>query len=356
MKKILNRVILFCVALNCCFTANSQNNTSQSDDFKRIAIAPTLRPELNSFPIASLDILLGKMKTMVGLNGLSAVEGINMFVIYPQIAILKSDITATTPAMYSYRLEIIFNIADNYSGNIYATSSQEVVGVGKTQAAAYNAAFQQINERSGKYKVLLEKGKEGILEYYNAHCDLVISKAKSFASQKKYNEALEMLNAVPPVCRECFDKSNAAADEIANKMPVNISKSETTANTSNDKAVSTDMVELENNIILKFEKTTIVGDKVRIHFALINKNTNDFDQHFSNIYETIIVNEKGEEYRIINLKVGATVNRNYLKATLLPDVNTELICEFPKVNEIKLLRFLINENFYRFKNISIINN
>lgn len=353
MKKLLSILVVLFFTFNYNFTASAQNNAAQSDDLKRIAIAPTLPPELNIYPSASLNILLGKMKSMVGLNGLSALEGVNMFIIYPQVSVLKSDVTATTPAMYAYRLEVVFNVADYYSGNIYATTSQEVAGVGRTQTVAYNSAFQLINERSGKYKVMLEKAKEEILAYYNTHCDLVISKAKSLAAQKNYYGALDMLNSVPPVCRECFDKTNLAAEEIAKNMPVIIPQTEIAVDESKDKPVETETIELDNNIFLKMNKTVIIGDKVRIHFELINKNEKDFDQHFNKIYETLIVNEKGEEYRILSLKVGATVNNNYLKATLLPDVNTELVCEFPKVKEIRLLRFLINDNFYRFKNVPI---
>jgi hypothetical protein len=357
MKRLLCSIFILLFALNCNFTVTSQNNAAQSDDHKRIAIAPTLPAELNTFPSTSLNILLGKMKSMVGLNGLSAVEGINMFVIYPQISVLKSDVTATAPAMYSYRLEIVFNIADYYSGNIYATSSQEVVGVGRTQTIAYNAAFQQINERSGKYKVMLEKGKEEILGYYNTHCDLVISKAKSLAAQKKYDDALDILNAVPPVCRECFDKSNTAAEEIAKNMPIILPQSTPTDNSPQNEPVieNNDLVELGNNIFIRFKSARNIGAITNVIFELVNKNEGDFDQQFYKIYETFVINEKGEEVRIAKMKVGKLENNYYLKATIIPEVNTELVCEFPKVKEIKLLRFLINENYFRFKNITITN-
>jgi hypothetical protein len=354
MKNSYKILFVIAVYVNCVFVIKAQNNSGQSDDIKRIAISPTVPQELKKYPEASVNILKNKMKTMVALNGLSAEEGLNLFVIYPQVSVLKSDVTATTPAMFSLRLEVVFNVADYYSGNIYATSSQEVVGVGKTEMVAYNAAFQQINQRNGKYKVMLEKAKDEIMGYYNTHCDLVISKAKSLAAQRKYFDALNMLNSVPPVCRECFDKCNLAAEAIAKDMPIIIPQTEMVSQPEEkDKPVTTESIELDNNIFLKFMKAVIIGDKVRIHFELINKNEKDFDQHFNKIYETLIVNEKGEEYRILNLKVGATVNNNYLKATLLPDINTELVCEFPRVKEIRLLRFLINDNFYRYKNVPI---
>ena len=356
MNKLTRNIAMLFFASTCWFTAISQNNAPQSDDNQRIAIAPTLPTELQKlYPEGSLNILLNKMKTMVSLNGMSAVEGMNFVVIYPQISVLKSDVTATTPAMFVYRLDVIFNVADFYSGNVYATASQEVAGVGRTQQAAYTSAFQQITERAGKYKVMIEKAKNGILGYYNTHCDLVISKAKSLAAQHKYHEALDLLNGVPAVCRECFDKCNQTAQEIAVNMPIVTPREEPLVEPKEKvtPAENQELVELGNNIFIRYKSCRIIGAITTVFFELINKNEEDFDQQFYKIYETFIINEKGEELRIQNLKVGGKSNNYYLKATLIREVNTELICEFPKVKEIKMLRFLINDNLFRFKNITI---
>ncbi|MDD5184862.1 MAG: hypothetical protein PHS84_06325 [Paludibacter sp.] len=355
MKRFIKYLVVLFFAFNCFSSANAQNNEAQSDDMKRIAIAPTLPAELNIYPSASLNILLGKMKSMVGLNGLSAVEGGSLFVIYPQISVLKSDVTATAPPMLSYRLEVVFNIADFYTGNVYATTSLEIVGVGKTQTVAYNAAFQMINPRNGKFKVMIDKAKDEILGYYNSHCDLVISHANSLATQRKYSEALDLLNSVPPVCRECFDKSNLAASEIAKNMPVIIPQpSVVDDNPKNEPVVETgDLVELGHNIFIRYKSARLIGDITHVYFELISRNEDDYDQEFPRIYDTFIINEKGEELRISKLIVGLKENNYYLKATLIPEVNTELVCEFPKVKEIKMLRFLINDNYFRFKNIII---
>ena len=56
-------------------------------------------------------------------------------------------------------MELVLNIADRYTGNIYASASQTLKGAGKTEQAAYNNAFQQQNIRNGKYKAMVEKAK-----------------------------------------------------------------------------------------------------------------------------------------------------------------------------------------------------
>lgn len=353
MKDLIKRLTLLLIIAVIIPYSIGQNSAAQSDDFKRIAIAPTLSPELNNYPQASLNILKNKMKNIVSLNGMSALEGSNIFIIYPQISVIKSEVTATSPAMYALRLEVIFNVADFYTGNVYASAAHEVAGVGRTEQVAYNAAFQQIPDRAGKYKVMMEKAKTEIIGYYNTHCDLAISRAKSLAAQRRWSDALDLLNSVPPVSRECFDKANLAAEEIARNMPV-IIPTEHPVDDAQAKAkeVETqDMVELGNNVFIRYKSARLIGDITTVYFELISRNEDDFDQHFYRIYETFIINEKGEELRIKQMKVGKKESNYYIKATLIPEVNTELVCEFPKVKEIKMLRFMINDNLFRFKNI-----
>ncbi|MDO9633987.1 MAG: hypothetical protein Q7J05_02945 [Paludibacter sp.] len=357
MKSFIKPLALLIIFAACTQYAISQNSAGQSDDFKRIAISPTLPPELSKYPQASLNVLLNKMKNIVSLNGMSALEGSNIFIIYPQISVIKSDVTATSPAMYALRLEVILNVADFYTGNIYASASHEVAGVGRTEQVAYNAAFQQIPDRAGKYKVMMEKAKNEIVGYYNSHCDLAISRAKSLAAQRRWSDALDLLNSVPPVSRECFDKANLAAEEIARNMPY-IIPAEHPIDDEKVKAKeieTSDLVELGNNVFIRYKSARLIGDKTTVYFELISRNEDDYDQIFWRIYETFIINEKGEELRINLMTVGKKESNHYIKATLIPEVNTELVCEFPKVKEVKMLRFMINDNLFRFKNIVLAN-
>lgn len=355
MKRIIRIVSVFILICLMSQYNYAQNSAAQSDDYQRIAIAPTIYPELNSFPEASLKVLMNKMKNIVSLNGMSAIEGSNIFVIYPQISIIKSDVTATSPAMHAIRMEVIFNVADFYTGNIYASASHEVAGVGRTEQIAYNNAFQNIPHRHGKYKVMMEKAKDGIIGYYNSHCDLAISRANSLAAQRRWDEALDLLNSVPPVARECFDKANLAAEEIARNMPVYIPADDPIDDTNlpATEIVTSDLVELGNDVFIRYKSARLIGDITTVYFELISKNEDDYEQHFRRIYETFIINEKGDEIRIKNMRVGGKDSNYYIKAVLIPEVNTELICEFPKVKEIKMLRFMINDNLFRFKNIEV---
>jgi len=332
---------------------SAQNSAGQSDDFARIAIAPTIPEELKKLPAGTQEMLLGKMRQIISLNGMSALDNGSLFVIFPQLMVLTSDVAPTTPPVFTYNMEVVFNIADRYTGNVYASASQTLKGAGKTEQAAYNNAFQQINVRNGKYKAMVEKGKEAIVEYFNAHCDLAISRAKSLADQYNWIAALGILNSVPPVCRECFDKCNEAASEIGKNMPVVITVEEKAKIEKEPEYTEGQTIDLGNKIFLRFKIAKRIGDKIYVYFELINKNPEDYIQKMYRLYETMLIDNNGDEKRITTMKIGSRESNNYLDVTILPEVNTEVICEFPKINEIKYLRFYINDNFFKFRNLPI---
>ncbi len=359
MKKAISIIFILAIYSLISQGLHAQNTMGESDDYSRIAIAPTILEESAKLPMGSANVLKGKMRQIISLNGLSAADDAPLFIMYPEIMILSNDVSPTSPPMQTLDIEVVFNLADKYTGNIYASSTEALKGVGQSETAAYNAAFKQINVRSGKYKVMLEKGKEGILEYYNTHCDLVISRAKSLASQKRYNDALALLNSVPPVSRECFDEANEVAAEIGENMPEQVSPvAIADAKEPEDSSPVypyTQSIDLGDNIFLKYKYGKNIGEKTFLYFELINKNEGDYVFNMNHIRSTMLINEKGGEVYIKLMKIGTQEGRNWINATLIPDVNTELVCEFPKVKEVKYIRFNINNNQFKFKNLPINN-
>ncbi len=352
--KIRKFGVLFLVICSF-FTQNTrgQNSMGAADDFARIAIAPTIPDAMKKMPKGAQDMLLGKMRQIIGLNGMSALNNAPLFIMTPQLMVLSNDVTPTTPPMYTYNMEVVFNLADRYTGNVYATTSQSLKGAGKTEQSAYNNAFSEINIRNGKFKVMMEKGKEAIVEYFNSNCDLVISRGKSLADQRNWVASLGLLNSIPPVCRECFDKANEVASEIGRNMPVITTVEEKVKIEKEPEYTEGQTIDLGNKIFLKFKIAKKIGDKIFVYFALINKNPEDYIQKMYRLYETMLIDNNGDEKRINTMKIGSRESNNYLDVTILPEVNTEVICEFPKINEIKYLRFYINDNFFKFRNLPI---
>ncbi|MBD3588496.1 LPP20 family lipoprotein [Bacteroides sp. GM023] len=92
-----------------------------------------------------------------------------------------------------------------------------------------------------------------------------------------------------------------------------------------------------DGVFVEFEKLTMLGDKSRICLRIINENADDceVDLYSGNL---TIVNEKGEEKPIVNLKLGSKSNNFRVTALVVPKVPTEMVVEVGKLQSVALLQ------------------
>ncbi|MFW5758560.1 MAG: hypothetical protein ACOCYO_07760 [Bacteroidota bacterium] len=207
------KVWLFWVFILIVLSMQAQNYAGKMDDKERIAINPKI-PEDAEMQAQAKNLLLSRMNNIINLNGMAAQNEMSYFAMVPEISVLAEEITATSPPMHTVALLVSFSIVDNFSGNVFGETSMEVRGVDKSRERAYSQAFSSLNPRSGQFKVFMEKSKDQILGFYNTECDMVISTAQSLVQQDRKNEAIKLLESVPPVSGECYDMCMAYAGEI----------------------------------------------------------------------------------------------------------------------------------------------
>lgn len=211
MKKIL--IALLGIA-SFAFVSNAQNSQGKTDDLGRIALAAIVPDQAEGIPQSARQLLANKMGQIAVQNGMGASAANPRFCIVPMVNVLSKEITPTAPPMQALNLDVTFYIVDVSSQMIFSQTNIQVKGVGQTEDKAYMQALKNLNVKAGQFKGFVEKGKEKIIEYYNAQCDVVLKGAQALAGQKKYEEALFVLLSVPDVCRECFDKSMDLSTEI----------------------------------------------------------------------------------------------------------------------------------------------
>lgn len=209
--------LLLAMPLLCPTSLFAQNSMGSSNDLERIAITPVIHKGPDDLPSSACKMFLNKMRRIISLNGISAFDKDAMFIMFPEIVITDQHKTNTTPAMYAMQFDINIVIADQYTGNVFSSVNYKLKGAGKNKESACLQAINRINTREGKLKAFVNKGKNAIIEYYNVHCELVISRAESLAAQGEKEKALSLLNSVPTVCRECYDRANEVASKIKSK-------------------------------------------------------------------------------------------------------------------------------------------
>ncbi|HJA57834.1 MAG TPA: LPP20 family lipoprotein [Candidatus Bacteroides intestinigallinarum] len=92
-----------------------------------------------------------------------------------------------------------------------------------------------------------------------------------------------------------------------------------------------------DGVFVEFEKLTGLGDKSKIHLRIMNETADDceVDLYSGNI---TIVNDKGEERPVLNLKLGSKSNNYRVNALIVPKVPTEMVIEVGKLQSVALLQ------------------
>jgi hypothetical protein len=211
MKKLL---ITISLGLVCFGSSFGQNSLGKSDDSERLAIATVVPNQAGNIPEGARNMLLNKMRQITTQNGLGASEFGSRFFMVPSISVVTKDITPTAPPQQVVTLEFTFYVVDAVAQTIFSQTSVQFKGVGQSEDKAYIMAIKNINPKMGQFKGFIEKGKEKIIEYYNSQCDVIIKGAQALAGQRKYEEAIFNLSAVPDVCRECYDRCMDLSVEI----------------------------------------------------------------------------------------------------------------------------------------------
>ena len=212
MKKIL----IVCFLTLVSFSIQSQNELGKSDDEARIVLSTFIPDDiLENAPSARklFATKLGQIATRNGMGGGGA-SGDNRFIISGDINILTKDITATAPVKYLVTIETTLAVGDGIDGKAFSTEYVEFKGIGNSEDKAFISAIRKINPRHKLIKQVIQQGKEKIIEYYNSRCDFILKESSALADSRKFDEAIFLLNQVPEVTKDCYDKSMDLAVEI----------------------------------------------------------------------------------------------------------------------------------------------
>lgn len=191
--------------------AFSQNELGSSGDYDRIALDVFIPDQVESMPDHAKSLIVNKLTLAVTEKGMGGAGVSPRFLVTANMELLTKDITPTVPPMEAYTFEVYLYIVDFVDQNIVSSTSFTAKGAGSNSNRAYTNALRTLNLRNSKVDKFLDDGKRKIIEYYNSRCDFVIARAKSFATQNQFADAINTLSSIPEVCKDCYMK---ALDEI----------------------------------------------------------------------------------------------------------------------------------------------
>lgn len=344
MKKIIITIALF---LTGATMATAQNEAAKANDAGRIAITPQVNDQ--TIPSEAKNLLLNKMKQICTKNGLAGDAANPFFIMDATVSVLSKELTPTAPPMHALNMQINFFIKDAATGNVYSETSHDIKGVGQNETKAYIAGLKNINPSMGKFKAMVDKGKEKILEFYNSQCDVVLARANALKQQGNNNEAIKVLKSVPPVCLDCYNKSMELLATIPAPADEPVADAQQTTPAQGNMNTGSYQIEIDPAIFLVYTGSKVLGNKLMLYFQFENRGNSDYELN-DYAYDTRITDQFGAEHKLDDFNAGGQKSP-YFKITILPGVPVKMECQFNKVDKVTMFEYKYKDKIFRLKDI-----
>lgn len=168
----------------------------------------------DDIPAAAVKNIEIKLQRALAANGIGDNDYTQRFVLSAKVDVLQNDVMPSNPPRVSKKLDLTLMVGDVVENKIYETCTISLAGIGTNDTKAFVSAFSRVNPENEALQTMLAAAKEEIVAYYEDNCDYIISNANSLAGQRKYDEAIAGLMSVPEVCKDCYERCQAAAAEI----------------------------------------------------------------------------------------------------------------------------------------------
>ncbi len=193
--------LIYIITLLVITNLVAQNNKINYDG---ILLGAYIPEQVENIPAVAKRMFINKLGQLITQNGISDDVNNSRFILTPNVTVLTKNITATAPIMHAISLEVTLYIGDGIAGNLFTSESFMLKGVGTNENKAFISALKRLNPKSENAKKFIAKGKEKIVNYYNANCDLLVKRANNLEAQNKMVEALAVYSNIPETST-CFN-------------------------------------------------------------------------------------------------------------------------------------------------------
>lgn len=196
-------------------------------------------------PVATGDItedasslMVGKMMQIVAQNGIGGYGNSPVFALATVMAPTGRATTGTAPQKMITKYTITYVVANMLTGDVYASHSEDVEGVGASFTEATRNAINDI-KNTPELQQMLKSASERIMSWYNNPQGFKAI-VEDFVSKQDYETAYALLASVPQGAKECMAYAQKRQNQVLEDM-------------KNQKAAET-LTELKNAIAAAGEK------------------------------------------------------------------------------------------------------
>lgn len=151
-----------------------------------------------------------KLLQMACQNGISGLGENPKFVFGTEIAQTGRAATGTAPQKMTVQYQLTYKVINAATGDVYATATQDVMGVGNSFVEA-NQNFVSEIKNTPEIQKMLQTASERIIDWYNKNVQTVKNEIETAAGKGDFDLALALASSVP-------EQATAAFQYASNKM------------------------------------------------------------------------------------------------------------------------------------------
>ena len=163
------------------------------------------------------DRIVMKMLQMACQNGISGMGTNPGFVLGTEIAQTGRAATGTTPQKMTVQYQLTFKVMNTVTGDVYATATQDVMGVGNSFVEA-NQNFVKEIKNTLEIQKMLQTASERIIKWYNQNAQTVKNQINEAAGKGDFALALAIATSVPEQATEIFKYASSRIDDLTKSM------------------------------------------------------------------------------------------------------------------------------------------
>lgn len=163
------------------------------------------------------DRIVMKMLQMACQNGISGMGTNPGFVLGTEIAQTGRAATGTAPQKMTVQYQLTFKVMNTVTGDVYATATQDVMGVGSSFVEA-NQNFVKEIKNTPEIQKMLQTASERIIKWYNQNAQTVKNQINEAAGKGDFALALAIATSVPEQATEIFKYASSRIDDLTKSM------------------------------------------------------------------------------------------------------------------------------------------
>ncbi len=190
---------------------------ASSAPIEYMPISVVVEPLVEPFPETATLQVTNPLTSLLTRNGIASIADNSQFVLTVFMIPQDKDVLPGPPMNIVESMDANLYIADVVNQTVFATTTQTIKGVGRSETRAYMDALKHLKMNTPAVQQFVEEGKKKIVAYYDSEAPRILQRALLLSDEHQYEEALYLVMSIPAQCKH-YNQALATALNVFKAM------------------------------------------------------------------------------------------------------------------------------------------